>query len=351
MIVWVNGAFGAGKTSACRELVGLLPGSLLFEPDTLATVLRATLPPDRVDVPDLRVLPAWRRLVAETAAALAGEIDGAVIVPETLLDQDHRDEIFGSLAGRGLPVHHVVLDPVETILRARIATREDVPGDPEATQRLRQRGREALPGYLAARGWLAGDARMVDNGVLTPRQTAERIADLVRSGAARCPIVRTEGGSGDTVAAAVLLFDDRDRVLLVDPAYKPHWEFPGGVVESGESPTAAAVREVAEELGLRLDPEELRLLAVDWESGLGRGRGGLRLVYDGGRLGPSEVLRLRLPAGELRDWHFATRREAAELLPAGRMRRLAAALEAREAGDLRYLEGGRPAATGAAAGR
>ncbi|MFF0298165.1 NUDIX domain-containing protein [Kitasatospora sp. NPDC004614] len=343
MIVWVNGAFGAGKTTACRELTGLLPGSVLFEPDTVGTLLRATLPPGRLaEVTDPQELPAWRRLVAETAAALAEEATGPVLVPMTLLRQEHRDEIFGSLAGRGLPVHHVVLDPVETILRDRIGT-----GDAA----LRVRSREALPAYLIARGWLAGDARMIDNGLLTPQQTAERIAEVVRSGAARCPIVRTEGGSGDTVAAAVLLFDDRDRVLLVDPAYKPHWEFPGGVVERGESPTAAAVREAAEELGLRLRPEELLLLAVDWEPGAGGGRGGLRLVYDGGRLGPSEVLRLRLPTGELRDWHFATLREAAEMLPATRLRRLVAALEARAEGELRYLEGGRRAATGAAPAR
>ncbi|MFD5564853.1 NUDIX hydrolase [Kitasatospora griseola] len=347
MIVWVNGAFGAGKTSACRELAGLLPGSVLFEPDAVEALLRATLPPGRrAEVAVPQELPAWRRLVTETAAALADETAGPVLVPITLLRQEHRDEIFGSLAGRGLAVHHVVLDPVETILRARIATREGA-----LDTALRQRDREALPAYLAARGWLAGDARMIDNGVLTPRQTAERILDLVRSGAARCPIVRTEGGNGDTVAAAVLLFDDRDRVLLVDPAYKPHWEFPGGVVERGESPTAAAVREAAEELGLRLRPEELRLLAVDWEPGKGRARGGLRLVYDGGRLGPSEVLRLRLPTGELRDWHFATLREAAEMLPAARLRRLVAALEARAEGELRYLEGGRRAATGAAQAR
>ncbi|BAJ27516.1 MULTISPECIES: NUDIX hydrolase [Kitasatospora] len=349
MIVWVNGAFGAGKTSACREMVRLLPGSLLFDPDTLGPVLRAARPDtEPAGFPES---PAWRRLAAESAATLAAEADGPVLVPATLLRQEHRDEIFGSLAGRGLPVHHIVLDPVETILRARIATREDVPGDPEATAELRRRAREALPAYLTARGWLAGDARMVDNGVLTPRQTAERIADLVRSGAARCPIVRSEGGDGDTVAAAVLLFDDRDRVLLVDPAYKPDWEFPGGVVDCGESPTAAGIREVAEELGLRLHPEELRLLAVDWEPGAGRGRGGLRLVYDGGRLGPSQVLRLRLPAGELRDWHFATLREAADMLPPARMRRLVAALQARADGGLRYLEGGRPAARGAASTR
>ncbi|MEV4560290.1 NUDIX domain-containing protein [Kitasatospora sp. NPDC049285] len=347
MIVWVNGAFGAGKTSACRELVELLPGSLLFDPETVGAALRGMLPPQRLaEVTDYQDLPAWRRLVTETAAALLDEVAGPLIVPMTLLRQDYRDEIFGSLAGRGLAVHHVVLDPVETILRARIATREEVPGDTETNARIRRWCRDHLPAYTEARGWLARDARMVDNGVLTPRQTAERIAELVRSGGARCQIVRSEGGDGDTVAAAVLLFDDRDRVLLVDPAYKPDWEFPGGVVEPGEAPTAAAVREAAEELGLRLSPDDLRLLAVDWEPGGGRGRGGLRLVYDGGRLTPADVLRLRLPAGELRDWHFATLREAARLLPAARMRRLAAAMEARANGELRYLEGGVPAATG-----
>ncbi len=39
------------------------------------------------------------------------------------------------------------------------------------------------------------------------------------------------------------------------------------------------------------------------------------------------------------------------MLPAARMRRLLAALEARGEGELRYLEGGRPAATGAASAR
>jgi 8-oxo-dGTP diphosphatase len=38
------------------------------------------------------------------------------------------------------------------------------------------------------------------------------------------------------VAAGVLFFDEHDRVLLVDPSYKPGWEIPGGYVEAGESP-------------------------------------------------------------------------------------------------------------------
>ncbi|MFE7594770.1 NUDIX domain-containing protein [Kitasatospora sp. NPDC057512] len=349
MIVWVNGTFGAGKTSACRELVELLPGSVLFDPELVGFGLRRMLPADRLaTVSDFQDLAAWRRLVPETAAALLGEVGGPLVVPMTLLREDYRDEIFGDLASHGITVHHFVLDPEETILRDRIAHRDECPGDPEGSERVRAWCLEHLPRYRAARRWLVGDARMIDTSGISPRETAHRIAELVRVGAARCPIVQTPDPTGDTVASAVLFFDEQDRVLLVDPVYKPDWDFPGGVVERGEAPTDAALRETAEELGLRLDPSALRLLAVDWEPRTGPRRGGLRLMYDGGLLDEEGRQHLLLQQEELRGCRFVTLDEAGELLPPGRYRRLAAALDARRSGELRYLEAGSRVAVGLA---
>ncbi|MFJ3877562.1 NUDIX domain-containing protein [Streptomyces sp. NPDC090077] len=343
MIVWINGTFGAGKTSTARELAGLLPDSSLYDPELIGDALRRLLPPKRLaEVDDYQDLPSWRRLVVDTAAAMLAELGGVLVVPMTLLRQEYRDEIFGGLAARRIPVRHVLLAPEETILRERIATRRE-PGAPEVVDvRVRQWAYDHIPVYRQALGWLSADAHLVDNGRLTVRETAQRIADAVRTGtAAVCDIVQTPEPTRETVAAGVLLFDDRDRVLLVDPTYKPGWEFPGGVVEPGEAPARAGVREVAEELGLTLE-QVPGLLVVDWEPPRSPAYGGLRLLFDGGRLAEPEIARLRLPGPELRAWRFVTESEAAGLLPPQRFERLRWALRARERGMPLYLESGRP---------
>ncbi|HKO87298.1 MAG TPA: Nudix family hydrolase [Burkholderiales bacterium] len=57
------------------------------------------------------------------------------------------------------------------------------------------------------------------------------------------------------VAAAVLIQPDGSFLLAQRPArtvYAGYWEFPGGKVESGETPLEALAREVEEEIGIRI---------------------------------------------------------------------------------------------------
>ncbi|MEV0688935.1 NUDIX domain-containing protein [Streptomyces sp. NPDC050388] len=344
MIVWINGAFGAGKTTTARELIELIPNSALFDPEVIGGALGHLLPPKHLaEVGDYQDLPIWRRLVIDTAAAMLAELGGTLVVPMTLLRQEYRDEIFGGLAARRIPVRHVLLTPAETILRERIAGREVPPDLPDGEMRVRQWAYDHIEPYRAAlASWLTADAYPVDTGPLTPYATAVRIAEAVGNGEVpACDIVQTPEPTAETVAAGVLLFDERDRVLLVDPTYKPGWEFPGGVVEPGEAPARAGMREVAEETGIRLD-DVPALLVVDWEPPAPPAYGGLRLLFDGGRLAAADAARLLLPGPELRDWRFVSETEAADMLPPVRYERLRRALRARERGKAMYLEAGVP---------
>lgn len=63
---------------------------------------------------------------------------------------------------------------------------------------------------------------------------------------------------GLLMVSAAALVDTEGRVLLQErPEGKPMaglWEFPGGKVEPGETPEAALIRELQEELGIDVTP-------------------------------------------------------------------------------------------------
>jgi 8-oxo-dGTP diphosphatase len=145
------------------------------------------------------------------------------------------------------------------------------------------------------------------------------------------------------VAADVLVRDDSQRILLVDPSYKPDWDLPGGMAEANEPPLEAARREVREELGLELTAS--RLLCVDWVSPHGPWDDTLMFLFDGGMLTAAEIASLRLLDEELAAYRFCTEDQAAHLLRPYVWRRAQAALQALRTGRVCYLQDGQPVGT------
>jgi 8-oxo-dGTP diphosphatase len=64
------------------------------------------------------------------------------------------------------------------------------------------------------------------------------------------------------VVSAVCVFDDAGRLLTVRKRGTGMFMHPGGKPEPGESAVQAAARELAEEVGIVVDPRELRLMGT-----------------------------------------------------------------------------------------
>lgn len=141
------------------------------------------------------------------------------------------------------------------------------------------------------------------------------------------------------VSADALVRDSADRLLLVDPKYKPDWDVPGGMAEANEPPHETVRRELREELGLEIQPGAL--LCVDWVAPHGPWDDLLAFVFDGGVLTEEQTARLRFRDDELASFAFCTEQEAQQRLRPYVWRRMTVALTALHSGTAAYLLDGR----------
>ena len=140
------------------------------------------------------------------------------------------------------------------------------------------------------------------------------------------------------MASGVLFFDNQERILVVKPIYRQDWLIPGGVVEEGESPRDACVREVREELGL--DVKIGQLLCVDYTQTEQDKTESLQFIFYGGILTTGDIERCVLQEEELSEYNFLSLDEALPLLNAKLARRLPHCLQALQRGTTSYLEDG-----------
>ncbi len=70
MIIWINGPFGAGKTTLAKRLRDRRSKSLIFDPEEIGFVVKETVPmPASGDYQDL---PLWRDLRSRRSGRFEG---------------------------------------------------------------------------------------------------------------------------------------------------------------------------------------------------------------------------------------------------------------------------------------
>lgn len=183
-----------------------------------------------------------------------------------------------------------------------------------------------------------------------PQLTDEAVTDDAGGGPGTWMTPQEYGASRAALwtGAAVLVTDTGGRVLVQSVDYRADRLLPGGAVDAGEAPSAAAAREMREELGV--DGSYPRGLAVDWIPADTPGfppemrfPGEILYVYDGGTWPRERIDAIRLPAQEITGIRFAEPADLPALMDPGDARRALSALRARiNGGGPALLEDGRP---------
>jgi hypothetical protein len=183
MLIWINGAFGAGKTTLADELHRRLPDALAFDPEYVGYILTRWVP--RAESPqsgDFQDIPLWRKLVAEFAIGLSAEYGRPLIVPMTLVNAAYREEVFRLIGEAGDQILHVFLDVPAEELRRRIDTQVLVEDDPEADASARAFRHRNVERCVAAVHELPPGALILRGDKHTPTELADLVIAALRLG-------------------------------------------------------------------------------------------------------------------------------------------------------------------------
>lgn len=117
MIIWINGAFGSGKTQTAFELNRRIPNSFVYDPENLGFFLSKNIPSD-IKKSDFQDYEIWRELNFSLIKDIENKYDGALIIPMTLVNPQYFNEIVNSLRNSGVDIkHYVLMASKETLIR------------------------------------------------------------------------------------------------------------------------------------------------------------------------------------------------------------------------------------------
>lgn len=131
------------------------------------------------------------------------------------------------------------------------------------------------------------------------------------------------------LAAAAMIRDERNRLLIVRPNYRDGWALPGGTTEAGEDPKTGCFREVQEEVGLTLPPG--RVLMIFHGLQMGVWGDSTYYIYDGGVI--SAETPITLQEEELLEYRWVERESIPEYFGVDFTQRLLACYEALNTGE------------------
>ncbi len=124
MIIWINGAYGVGKSTTAEALHKRIANSFIFDPEMVGNCVRETKP-DSLWQDDFQDYPAWRQMTYVLLKELCETYSGTVIVPMTILNPVYFSQVIEPLRNEGIQVSHLILEAAPETIAARILARKE----------------------------------------------------------------------------------------------------------------------------------------------------------------------------------------------------------------------------------
>ncbi|MDY3367467.1 AAA family ATPase [Zhenhengia yiwuensis] len=122
MIIWINGAFGSGKTQTAFELKRHLQDAFVYDPENIGYFIRENIP-EQVKQSDFQDYPMWRDFNYKMLKYMDEVYRGPVIVPMTVTNKQYYDELIRKLRLEQVEVHHYILYANKSTVLKRLRKR------------------------------------------------------------------------------------------------------------------------------------------------------------------------------------------------------------------------------------
>ncbi|WP_223068360.1 AAA family ATPase [Paenibacillus caui] len=124
MILWINGAFGSGKTTISYELHRRLPNSFIYDPEKIGYFIRRNSPKQIVK-DDFQDYEIWRTFNYSMLKTIHNDFSGIIIVPMTIVNPQYFYEIIEKLRDDEIEIKHFTLLASHETLLKRLKRRGD----------------------------------------------------------------------------------------------------------------------------------------------------------------------------------------------------------------------------------
>lgn len=115
MIIWINGAFGSGKSQTAYELNKRIENSYVFDPEEAGFYIRSNLPSESKQS-DFQSYPMWRSFNISMLEYISNNYSGIVICPMTITNEEYMHEFLDTLKDKRNDVkHYTLLASAETL--------------------------------------------------------------------------------------------------------------------------------------------------------------------------------------------------------------------------------------------